>query len=107
MKNITIDLQNCDTWKIQIIIAINFISSKDAKEECVMHSRSDYMEFTSYNDADEVADELFESFLSRYQGNLETSVRGSDFIFDSVQLLYCKCYKLNFKCGGSYSGSPD
>ena len=34
-------------------------------------------------------------------------MRGSDFIFDSVQLLYCKCHKTNFKRGGSYINSPD
>ena len=71
-------------WKIQLTIAINFISSKDAEEEHVMHSRSNNIKFISYNDASEVVDELFESLHSRYQGNLETSIRGSDFIFDSV-----------------------
>ena len=35
-RNILIDLQNSDEWKIQLI-AINFISSKDAEEERVMH----------------------------------------------------------------------
>ena len=45
-----------------------------------MHSNSDNIKFTSYNDANEVADELFESLRSRYQGNLETSMKGSDFI---------------------------
>ena len=30
---------------------------------------------------------------------------GSDFIFDSVQLMYYKCH--NFKHGGSYIDSPD
>ena len=34
-------------------------------------------------------------------------MRGSDFIFDSVQLLYCKCHKTNFKRGGSYIDSPN
>ena len=32
-----IDLRNSDTWKIQLTIAINFISSKDAKEERITH----------------------------------------------------------------------
>ena len=82
-----IDLQNFDTWKIQLTIAINFISSKDAEEEHVMHSRSDNIKFTSYSDANEVVYELFESLHSRYKGNLETSMSGSNFIFDSVQLL--------------------
>ena len=34
-------------------------------------------------------------------------MKGSDFIFDSVQLMYYKCHKVNFKSGGSYIDSPD
>ena len=60
----------------------------------------------SYNDANEVFDELFESLHSRYQGNLETSMRAKDFIFDSVQLMYYKCRKVNFSCDGSYIDFP-
>ena len=37
LSDIVIDPQNSDTWKIQLTIAINFISSKDAEEEHVMH----------------------------------------------------------------------
>ena len=73
-------------WKTQLIISIDLISSKDAEEDRVMHSKSNNIKFTSYNDVDEVVDELFESLRSRYQGNLETSMRRSDYIFDSVQL---------------------
>ena len=29
-------------------------------------------------------------------------MKGKDFIFDSVQLMYYKCHKVNFKCSGSY-----
>ena len=36
-----INFQQPDIWKIQLTIAINFISSKDTDEERVMHSRSD------------------------------------------------------------------
>ena len=31
-----------------------------------MHSKSDNINFTSYNDANKVADELLDSFISRY-----------------------------------------
>ena len=72
-----------------------------------MHSTSDNIKFTHYSRANEVVDELFESLRSRYQGNLETSMRESDFIFDSVQLMYYKCHKVDFICGGSYIDSPD
>ena len=34
-------------------------------------------------------------------------MRGSDVIFDSVQLMYFKCHKISFKCGDSYIDFPD
>ena len=107
MSDIIINLQESDTWKIQLTIAINFISSEDAEKGRVMHSKSDNVEFTSYNDTNEVADELFDSLRSRYQDNLEKSIKGSEFISDSVQLTYYKCHKVNFRRGGSYIDSPD
>ena len=60
LRNIIIDLQNSDTWKIQLKIAVNFISSKDAEEERVIHSRSDNVKLTSYNDVNEVVDDIFD-----------------------------------------------
>ena len=36
------------------------------------------------------------SLRSRYQDDLEKSMRESEFIFDSVQLMYYKCHKVNF-----------
>ena len=52
-----------------------------------MHSRIDNIKFASYNDVDEVANELFESLRSRYQEHLETSMRGSGFV--STQFNFC------------------
>ena len=39
--------------------------------------------------------------------NLETSMEGSDFVFDSVQLLYYKCHWINLRRGGSYVDHPE
>ena len=99
-RDMTINLQKSSSWKIQLTIAINFISSKDVGEERAMHSKSDDIEFMSYYNANEVFNKVFESLLSRYQHGLERSMRGSDFTFDSVQLI-------NLKRGGSYIDSPD
>ena len=107
LRNIIIDLQNYDAWENQLTIAINFIFSKDVEEEHVMDSRSNNIKFTSYNDADEVVDELFESLRSGYQRNVETSVKGSDFVFNSVQFMYYKCHEVYFRRSGSYIDSPD
>ena len=85
LKDIRVDLQSSNTWKIQLTIPINFIFSKNTEEERVIHSTSDNIKFTPYNDANQVVNELFESLRSKYQDNLETSIRGSDFIFDSIK----------------------
>ena len=66
-----------------------------------MHSSSDKKKFTRYCDANDV-----KSLRSKYQENLETSMKGSNFIFDSVHLMYCKCHKVNFVRGGPYIDSP-
>ena len=98
MRDIIIDLQSSDTWKIQLTFEINFISSKDTEEECVIHSTNGNVKSTPYN---KVVNELFELLCSKYQDNLETSIRGSEFIFDLVQLMHYKCHEVNFKRDGS------
>ena len=102
LKDIIIDPQKYGTWKIQWTVAINFISSNYNDEEQVMNSKSNNIEIMTYDNINEVVKEIFEWFFSRYQIGLETSMGGSDFIFDGVNLLYYKSLKINFKCGGSY-----
>ena len=40
------------------------------------------------NETDEITEELFKSFLQKYQRGLEKRMRGSEFVFDSADLLY-------------------
>ena len=90
-----------------IIINIKyFISSLDNDEMRAMHSRSDNIEVMISDEADKVIKEFFDSLKTRYQNNLE-SMKGSEFVFNYVQLLYYKCHKINLNCGGSYINSPD
>ena len=60
-----------------------------------------------HDEADVVIEELFKSLQSRYQNNLEKSLKSSEFVFDHVHLLYFKCYKINPTWVGSYIDSPD
>ena len=73
-------------WTIQLITAINFISSKDNYEERPIHSKSDKIEIIINDEGDEVIDELFKSFKNRSQNNLEL-MEGSE--VSSVMLIYC------------------
>ena len=72
-----------------------------------MHTKSDNTEFMMGNERDEIIDELFESLLQRYQEGLEESVKGSEFVFDSMDLLYYKLHKISLNRGGSYIDSTE
>ena len=65
-----------------------------------MHSKSDNIEIMINDEADEVIEELLKSLKNRYQNNLEL-MKGSEFVFDYVHLLYNKCHKINPNHGGS------
>ena len=94
-------------WKIQLIMQINFISSLDIREFCIMHTKSDNMEIMSDPETDDIINKLFKSFFSRYPEGLETKMKGSSFVFDNVDLLYYKLHKISINRGGSYIDSPD
>ena len=54
LKDIINDFEKSGTWKIQLTIAINFVSSTDNDEERVMHSKSDSIEIMINDKAYEV-----------------------------------------------------
>ena len=70
-----------------------------------MHTRSDNEEFSNGSDTDEIIKGLFESFLQKYEENLQNKTRGSDFEFDGVNFLYYDVTKTNINRAGSYIDS--
>ena len=93
-------------WKIQLTMAINFISSKDSDETQTMHTKINKVEIMIGSETDEIIEHLFEPFLQKYQEALEESVRGSEFSYDSVDALYYNLHKVSLSRGGSYIDSP-
>ena len=88
-----------------MITEINFISLKPGSDETrIMHTRSDNEEFMNGSDTDEIIKELFESFLQKYEENLQEKMKGSDFEFDGVNFLYYDFNKISK--GRSYIDSP-
>ena len=45
----------------------------------------------SYENPNDIVDEFFRTIFSIYQQKLETPTRESDYIFNSIQILYHKC----------------
>ena len=63
-----------------------------------MHSKSDsFIEIMIGNKTDETIEKLFEFLLKKYQNSLEESLKRSKFVFDSVDLLYCKLHKFRLR----------
>ena len=96
-------------WKTQLTMAINFISSKPDSDETTptMHKKSDSVEIMIVSETDEIIEGLFESLLERYRKGLEESMRGSEFIFDSVDTLYYNLNKVSLSRGRSNIDSPE
>ena len=90
-KDIINNLKKSDTCKIQLAIAISFISSTDNDEERVMHSK--YQKIMINEKTDEVIKKFLKSQLNRYQNNFEKSMKGSEFVFNYVHLLYLNVMK--------------
>ena len=72
-----------------------------------MRTKSDNIAAMAGSQTDKVIEELFESFLQRYQEGLEESVRGSNHIFDSVDASYYDLTKISLRRVGSYIDSPE
>ena len=93
-------------WKTQLTMAINFISSKDSDETRTMHTKSNNVEIMIGSETDEIIEDLFESFLQKYQEGLEELMRGSEFVYDSVDVLCYNLNKVSLSRGGTYIDSP-
>ena len=101
------DYKTKGEWKIELTAEINFTSLKpDSDETRIMHTKSDNEEIMIGSDTSDVIKELFKSFLQRYQEILQEKMKGSDFAFDGVNLLYYDFNKISLNRGGSYIESP-
>ena len=83
-------------WKIQISMRVNFISSKDTGETCTIYVWSNKESIMWGSDTDDIIRELFRFFLHNYQEE-EQIIRGSDFVFESVELMDYKLHRVRLR----------
>ena len=94
-------------WKIQLNMGVNFVSTNDTGEIRTFYVRSDNEEIRSGNETPEIITKLIKSFLSNYQEEEKILRNGSNFVFESVDLLSYHIHKTNLKRGKSYIKSPE
>ena len=93
-------------WKIQISMRVNFIPSKDTGETRAIYVWSDNIRIMWGNDTDDIIRELFGSFLKYYQEEEQIN-SGSEFNFESVELMDYKLHRVRLRRGGSCIKSPE
>ena len=97
------DHKTSGEWKIQLVMLNRCISSKNSEETRSVCSASDNIEIFMGSDTDEVINNLFDTILQRFQEARETSFeRGSEFIFENVDLLYYYFYRIDMRRSESY-----
>ena len=107
LRKLINDKRKKGEWKIKLITKINFISSRSFIESRDMYSKSDHFEIMMGTNTNEIIRNIFNSLLRRYQGGLQESMRGSDFVFDYVESLNYIFHKVDLKRSGSYIETPD
>ena len=71
-----------------------------------MHTKSNNVEIMIGSETDEIIEDLFEFFSQKYQEGLKESMRGSEFVYDSIDALYYSLNKVSSSRDGSYIDSP-
>ena len=92
--------------EIQINMHVNFISSRDTGETCMYYVWSDNVSIMRGKDTGDINRKNFKSFLHNYQEELKL-IKGSDFVFESVDLIDYKLRRVRLKRRGSYIKSPE
>ena len=77
-------------WKLQLPAEISFVSQKpDSAETRIMYTKNFYEEILYGSETEEVTEKLIMQLLQKYQHNLQNKMKGSDFIFNGVNYLFC------------------
>ena len=100
--------KNRAEWKIQLTMQNSCISTRRFEETRARYIKSEALETFIGSDTNDVIDRLFNTLSQRFQSAQETSnKRGSEFIPDSVELLYYHFQRIDIRRAESYIMSPD
>ena len=97
---------NSSEYKIQLSMGINFMYINDKEKTRTFHVRSDNKEIILGNDTNDIINELIESFFHNYQKEEQILRNGSNYIFESVDILNIHFHKIDLKRGKSYIKAP-
>ena len=88
-------------------MGVNCISSNDTGEIRTFYVNTYNEEVRYGNEPNDTINELLKSFLNNYQNEEKILRNGSNFVFESVDLLSYHIHKTSLKRGKSYIKSPE
>ena len=95
-------------WKIQLAMQNSCIYITSFEETRTLYTKSEPVEIFMGSDTNDVIDKIFNTLLQRFQQAQETlNDNGSEFIPDSVELLYYHFQRIDIRRAKSYIMSPD
>ena len=97
---------NSNKQKVQLSMGVNFININDTEKSLIFHVKSDNAEITQATNTSDIIIELIDLFFLHYQGEEQILRGGSDYIFDSVDILGIHFHNIKLKRGKSDIESP-
>ena len=95
-------------WKIELTMQNSCISTRSFEETRTIYTKSEPVEIFMGSNTEYVIDKVFNTLLQRFQRAQESSIeRGSEFIPDTVKLLYYHFQRIDIRRSESYIMSPD
>ena len=88
-------------------MGVNFMCITDKGNTRTFYVKSDNEDIRLGNDTSDIINELIESFLSYYRMEEQILGGGSNYVFDSVDILGIHFHDIKLKRGKSYIKSPD
>ena len=93
-------------WKIQINMHVNFITFNDTGKTRTIFVWSNNEEIRLGNETNDIIKRLINCFLTNYQNEELILRNGSNFVYESVDLLSYHLHKISLRRGRSYIKSP-
>ena len=94
-------------YKVQLNMAVNFINVTGEENIRTFYVKCDNKEIRADNNTNEIITELVKSFLHNYWKEEQIVRNGSNYVFESVDVLNIHFHRINLKRGSSYIDSPD
>ena len=98
---------NSNEQKVQLSMGISSININDKEKSHTFHVKSDNAEITQTTDTSDTINELIDSFFPQYQREEQILKGGSNYIFDSVDILAIHFHNIILRRGRSYIESPE